>query len=68
MVDQYGMYDLLEARKEANLVRDAEINRLRNVIERLSSSEAFTAAGVIDGPLTEELRARMGFARDALSV
>jgi hypothetical protein len=46
----------------------AEVRRLRGVVERLGSSEAFTIPMSIDGdhPLAEELRTRLDFARNAM--
>lgn len=45
-----------------------EVERLRKIVERLGSSEAFTHSQIIpEGPIADEMRARMQFARDALS-
>jgi len=49
------------ARLEAEKVKDGE------ALERLASGEAFDLPQVISGPLAEELRMRMDFARARLS-
>jgi hypothetical protein len=45
----------------------AEIARLRRALERLASSEAFDLPQPIDGPLAQELRMRLDYARAALT-
>ena len=45
----------------------AEREGLRAKLERLASSEAFDIPQVIDGPLAEELRQRLDYARAALT-
>lgn len=44
-----------------------DVVELREALERLASSEAFDIPQAIDGPLAEELRQRLDYARAALS-
>ena len=46
----------------------AAVERMRGTIERLASSEAFDVPQAIDGPLAQELRMRLDYARAALTT
>lgn len=46
----------------------ATVERMRGKIERLASSDAFDVPQAIDGPLAQELRMRLDYARAALTT
>ena len=64
LVDKDDLRLLLSERAELL----ATVERMRGRLERLASSEAFDLPQAIDGPLAQELRMRLDYARAALTT